>query len=84
MRRDRGRHRLDYAMLTDHSRATSFPSVAGALSFGKEGEWKKSRHFVTQFQDITGNDLSQFRDTTRQVILWLAEAKKKYQWRSRN
>jgi branched-chain amino acid transport system substrate-binding protein len=66
---------LDHAKLADYIHATSFPTVAGELSFGQDGEWKKSRQFVTQFQNITGNDLSQFRDTMRQVILWPAEYK---------
>jgi branched-chain amino acid transport system substrate-binding protein len=64
---------LDHATLADYIHAESFPTVAGELTFGKDGEWKKSRQFVTQFQNITGNDLSQFRDTTRQVTLWPAE-----------
>jgi branched-chain amino acid transport system substrate-binding protein len=58
---------------SDHIYATSFPTVAGELTFGKNGEWKKSRQFVTQFQNITGNDMSPFRDTTRGVTLWPAE-----------
>jgi branched-chain amino acid transport system substrate-binding protein len=66
---------LDHAKLADYIHATSFPTVAGELTFGQDGEWKKSRQFVTQFQNITGNDLSQFRDTIRQVILWPAEYK---------
>jgi hypothetical protein len=57
----RSRKSLDHAMLADHIQATSFPTVAGELTFGRDGEWKKSRQFVTQFQNITGNDVSQFR-----------------------
>jgi hypothetical protein len=29
---------LDHAMFADHIQATSFPIVAGELTFGKEGE----------------------------------------------
>jgi branched-chain amino acid transport system substrate-binding protein len=64
---------LDHAKLAEYIHATSFPTVLGELTFGHNGEWRKPRTFVTQFQNITGNDLSQFRDTTRQVILWPAE-----------
>jgi branched-chain amino acid transport system substrate-binding protein len=64
---------LDHAKLADYIHATSFPAVLGELAFGHNGEWKKSRQFVSQFQNITGNDLSQFRDTTRQVIVWPRE-----------
>jgi branched-chain amino acid transport system substrate-binding protein len=49
--------------------------VAGEIAFGTDGEWAKSRQVFTQFQNITGNDLDQFRDTTKQVILWPTEYK---------
>ena len=66
---------LDHAKLADYIHATRFPTVAGDIGFGKDGEWLKSRQFFTQFQNVTGNDLAQFRDTTRQVILWPTEYK---------
>jgi len=40
------------------------------ISYGKDGEWSKSRQFFTQFQGVSGNDLAQFRDTKHQVIVW--------------
>jgi branched-chain amino acid transport system substrate-binding protein len=64
---------LDHAKLADYIHATSFPTVLGELAFGHNGEWKKPRTFVSQFQNITGNDISQFRDTTRQVVVWPPE-----------
>jgi branched-chain amino acid transport system substrate-binding protein len=66
---------LDHSKLADYIHAHSFPTVAGDIAFGKDGEWLKSRQFFTQFQNVTGNDLAQFRDTTRQVILWPTEYK---------
>jgi branched-chain amino acid transport system substrate-binding protein len=66
---------LDHGRLADYIHAHSFPTVAGDIAFGKDGEWLKSRQFFTQFQDVTGNDLAQFRDTTRQVILWPTQYK---------
>jgi branched-chain amino acid transport system substrate-binding protein len=64
---------LDDQKLADYMHANAFETVAGEISFGKDGEWTKPRQFTTQFQGITGNDLDQFRDTTHQVILWPAE-----------
>jgi branched-chain amino acid transport system substrate-binding protein len=64
---------LDHAKLADYIHSTSFPTVLGELAFGRNGEWKTPRPFVSQFQNVTGNDLSQFRDTTRQVVLWPVE-----------
>jgi branched-chain amino acid transport system substrate-binding protein len=64
---------LDDQKLAEYMHANAFETVAGEISFGKDGEWTKPRQFTTQFQGITGNDLDQFRDTTHQVILWPAE-----------
>jgi branched-chain amino acid transport system substrate-binding protein len=66
---------LDHAKLAAYMHANAFQTVAGEIRFGNDGEWSKSRQFITQFQNITGNDLDQFRDTSRQVILWPAEYK---------
>ena len=66
---------LDHAKLADYIHANKFSTVLGEISYGKDGEWSKSRQFFTQFQGVTGNDLAQFRDTSHQVILWPAEFK---------
>jgi branched-chain amino acid transport system substrate-binding protein len=70
-----GTRSLDHEKLADYMHAHSFQTVAGEISFGKDGEWANPRQFSTQFQNITGHDLDQFRDTTRQVVLWPAEFK---------
>jgi hypothetical protein len=44
-------------------------------TYGPDGEWTKPRMLVSQFQHIVGNDVEQFKDTTRQVILWPPEYK---------
>jgi branched-chain amino acid transport system substrate-binding protein len=66
---------LDHGKLADYIHANKFSTVLGEISYGKDGEWSKSRQFFTQFQGVTGNDLAQFRDTAHQVILWPAEFK---------
>jgi branched-chain amino acid transport system substrate-binding protein len=70
-----GTKSLDAGKLADYIHANKFSTVAGQISFGKDGEWTKSRQFFTQFQGVTGNDLAQFRDSAHQVILWPAEYK---------
>jgi branched-chain amino acid transport system substrate-binding protein len=70
-----GTKSLDHAKLADYIHANKFSTVAGEISYGKDGEWTKSRQFFTQFQGVSGNDLGQFRDTTHQVIVWPAEFK---------
>jgi branched-chain amino acid transport system substrate-binding protein len=61
---------LDHDKLAEYMHANAFQTVVGEISFGPDGEWTKPRQFTTQFQNVTGHDVDQFRDTTRQVILW--------------
>jgi branched-chain amino acid transport system substrate-binding protein len=61
---------LDDAKLAEHIHANRFQTVAGELAFGKDGEWVMARQFFTQFQNVTGNTLDQFRDPAKEVILW--------------
>ena len=66
---------LDHVKLAEYIHSHKFSTVAGEISYGKDGEWAKSRQFFTQFQGVSGNDINQFRDTTHQVIVWPAEFK---------
>ena len=59
----------------EHMHAATFPTVVGDVAFGKDGEWAKSRMVFSQFQNVTGNDIAQFRDTSKQVIIWPEEYK---------
>jgi branched-chain amino acid transport system substrate-binding protein len=56
-------------------RSHAVHTVVGDISFGKDGEWAKSRVFFTQFQNLTGNSLDNFRDTTHEVVVWPNEYK---------
>ena len=49
--------------------------MVGEIAFGPDGEWVKPRLLVSQYQNIVGNDLDQFRDFKKQVILWPPELK---------
>jgi branched-chain amino acid transport system substrate-binding protein len=55
--------------------SNTFKTVVGDVAFGKDGEWAKSRQLFTQFQNVTPNDLEQFRASSKQVILWPSEDK---------
>jgi branched-chain amino acid transport system substrate-binding protein len=70
-----GTKSLDHVKLAEYIHANKFNTVVGEIAYGKDGEWAKSRQFFTQFQGVTGNDLNQFRDTKRHVIVWPAEYK---------
>ena len=70
-----GTKSLDHRKLADYMRSNSFHTVVGDITFGKDGEWAKSRVVFTQFQHVTGNTLDQFVDTTREVVVWPKEYK---------
>jgi branched-chain amino acid transport system substrate-binding protein len=61
---------LDQDKIATYIHSHSFSTVIGELSFGPDGEWSKSRSFFVQFQHVTGNGLEQFRDLSREVVVW--------------
>ena len=65
----------DQVALAAYMRSHTFHTVVGDITFGKDGEWAKSRVFFTQFQHVTGNSLDQFKDTTHEVVVWPNEYK---------
>jgi branched-chain amino acid transport system substrate-binding protein len=65
----------DHDKLAAYIRSNTFQTVVGDVAFGKDGEWAKSRQLFTQFQNVVPSDLEQFREGTKQVILWPAEYK---------
>jgi branched-chain amino acid transport system substrate-binding protein len=66
---------LDDNKRAEHIRSHSFQTVVGEVAFGDDGEWARSRMYFTQFQNVAANDLEQFRDGSKQVILWPPEYK---------
>jgi branched-chain amino acid transport system substrate-binding protein len=61
---------FDHDKLADYIRANEFTTVLGKLRFGKDGEWAESRLMFSQYQNVTGNDLDQFKDPKKQVVVW--------------
>jgi branched-chain amino acid transport system substrate-binding protein len=66
---------LDDNVLADYIRNNSIETVIGPMSFGEDGEWKTPRIIYAQFQNVSGNDIGQFKDMSRQVVVWPAELK---------
>ena len=59
--------------LADYIRSHSFDTVIGPVSFGANGEWSKPRIICLQFQGVSGNDIGQFKDWSRQVVVYPSE-----------
>ncbi len=70
-----GTQSLDQDKIADYIHSHTFHTVAGDLSFGPDGEWSKERTFFVQYQHVTGNGLDQFRDGSREPIVWPDEYK---------
>lgn len=61
---------LDHEKLAQYIHAHTFSTVAGEIAYNKDGDWAQPRTVFTQFQNVTPNNLEQFRDTSHQAILW--------------
>ncbi|MFN3348058.1 amino acid ABC transporter substrate-binding protein [Pseudorhodoplanes sp.] len=66
---------LNDDVLAKYIAANTFDTVIGPISFGPDGEWKEPRIICIQFKGISGNDMSQFTDWSRQVVVYPPEFK---------
>src|SRR5262245_1614207 len=66
---------LDDEKLADYIRTNTIDTVIGPMSFGEDGEWKTPRIIYAQFQNVSGNDIGQFKDMSRQIVVWPSEFK---------
>ena len=66
---------FDDAKLADHLRQNTFDTIIGPISFGADGEWTKPRIIYAQFQNVSGNDIAQFKDMAKQIVVWPPELK---------
>lgn len=61
---------LDQKTLGEYIRTHQFDTVVGKVAFAPNGEWAKSRALMVQFQNIKGNDVDQFRQAGRRIVLY--------------
>jgi branched-chain amino acid transport system substrate-binding protein len=66
---------VDQAKLATHMHEARFNTIVGEVKFGPLGEWEKSRILTIQYQGIQGNDIAQFKQPGKQVILYPPELK---------
>jgi branched-chain amino acid transport system substrate-binding protein len=60
---------VDDAKLAAYLHANPVHTIVGDIAFGPDGEWTESRMLQVQYRNIHGNDLAQFKDMDKQVIL---------------
>lgn len=70
-----GTKSIDDGKLADYFRGHKFSTIIGDVAFGKDGEWAAPRIVWTQFQNIKGNDLEQFKDPAAEVVVLPTEFK---------
>src|SRR6202142_1718567 len=66
---------LDHKELADYMRSHGFSTVVGDVTFGADGEWVKPRALVSQWRNLTANDLGQLTDPKKWVLVWPPEHK---------
>ena len=66
---------IDQAKISDYLHKTAFKTIIGDVKFGPLGEWEKSRILYVQYQNIQGNDVNQFRQAGKAVIMYPREFK---------
>jgi branched-chain amino acid transport system substrate-binding protein len=64
---------LDHAKIAAYIHATKFATIVGDVKFADNGEWEKSRVLFVQYQNIAPNDINQFRQGGKVVILYPPE-----------
>jgi branched-chain amino acid transport system substrate-binding protein len=65
-----GTKSLDQDKLAQYLRSHTMKTIVGDIKYGPNGELAESRLLEVQFHDVSGHDLDQFRDDSRQTILW--------------
>jgi branched-chain amino acid transport system substrate-binding protein len=60
---------IDQAKIADYMHKAAFKTIIGDVKFGALGEWEKSRILYIQYQNIRDNDINQFRQAGKAVIL---------------
>lgn len=66
---------LDQEKIAAHLHSARFSTIVGEVKFGPSGEWEKTRILTIQYQHINGNNVDQFRQSGKQVILYPPELK---------
>ncbi|MGD0023100.1 MAG: amino acid ABC transporter substrate-binding protein [Xanthobacteraceae bacterium] len=66
----RATNSIDDGKLAEYISTTTFQTVAGEIKFGARGEWAEPRVLYVQYRGIVGNDIEQFKQAGKQVILY--------------
>lgn len=65
-----GTNSLEDEKVAQFTRDHTFKTILGDVKFGDGGGWSEPRVLEVQYQNIKGNDLSVFKDTRTQTVVW--------------
>jgi branched-chain amino acid transport system substrate-binding protein len=68
-----GTKSLDQDKLADFLHNSTIPTIVGDIKYGANGEWVEGRVLTIQYHDVKGSDLEQWKDDSKQTILWPAK-----------
>jgi branched-chain amino acid transport system substrate-binding protein len=60
---------IDQAKVAQWLHANPVETIVGKIAFNELGDWTQRRVLMCQFQHVVGNDIEQFRQAGKQVIL---------------
>jgi branched-chain amino acid transport system substrate-binding protein len=60
---------IDQAKVSAWLHANPVETIVGKIAFNDIGDWTERRVLMAQFQGVKGNDLNQFRQAGRQLVL---------------
>ena len=72
---------LDQGKLAEWLHNNTIPTIVGDIKYGSNGEWAEPRVLQLQYHGVQGSDLEQWKNDSRQTILWpekYATGKAKY------
>ena len=61
---------LDQDKMADWLHNNTIKTIVGDIKYGPNGEWVEGRVLMVQYHDVQGSDLEQWKDDSRQTILW--------------
>jgi branched-chain amino acid transport system substrate-binding protein len=64
-----GTKSLDDGKIADYIRSNAFDTVVGRVEFGPDGEWKTGRALQIQYRGLKSNDIAEFKDMNKQIIV---------------
>ena len=56
--------------IADHLRKSEMQTIVGPISYNSNGERAKSAVFQAQFRGIKNDDIDQFKEMGKQIVVW--------------